>query len=157
MRPVPSSGAPIPPAALWLGLAGLAPFVWGVATLWSETLYLWTAGLVGQRFVGPYVGLFYGAVILSFMSGVLWGFATKAEGRTAALGYALSVLPALWAFFTTGGGAQAAALALIAGFVVILALDWTFWRLNLAPSWWMRLRLVLTAGVVACLLPVALG
>ena len=147
---------PIPPPALWLGLAGLLPFVWGVATLWSPALYLWTTGAVGQRFVGPYVGLFYGAVILSFMSGVLWGFATRAEGRMEGFGYALSVLPALWAFFTTGGGPEMAALALSAGFVALLALDWTFWRHALAPVWWMKLRLILTAGVVACLLPLVL-
>ena len=35
---------------------------------------------LGGRFVGPYVQLFYGAIILSFMSGVLWGFAHKVEG-----------------------------------------------------------------------------
>ena len=148
--------APVPRSALLLGLAGLLPFVWGVLTLWFPALALHTIALVGPRFVGPYVGLFYGAVILSFMSGVLWGFATKAEGQVAASGYALSVLPALWAFFTTGGGDRAAATALIAGFVGLLALDWTFWRQGLAPEWWMTLRLLLTAGVVACLLPIAL-
>ncbi len=28
-------------------------------------------------FIGAYVGLTYGTVILAFMSGVLWGFAAK--------------------------------------------------------------------------------
>jgi hypothetical protein len=148
--------APIPRAALILGLAGLLPFAWGVLTLWFPTLALYTTAYVGPRFIGPYVGLFYGAVILSFMSGVLWGFATKAHGQVAASGYGLSVLPALWAFFTTGGGDQSAAVALIAGFVGLLGLDWLFWRQGLAPEWWMKLRLILTAGVVLCLLPVAI-
>ena len=148
--------ARIPRSALILGLAGLLPFAWGVATLWFPSLALQTVALIGPRFIGPYVGLFYGAVILSFMSGVLWGFATKAEGQVAATGYALSVLPALWVFFTTGGGDQAAAIALMAGFVGLLGLDWLFWNQGLAPAWWMKLRLILTAGVVACLLPVAL-
>ena len=158
MRHKPSmrSDDTIPPAALALGLAGLLPFAWGAATLWSAALADWTAATVGPRFIGPYIGLFYGAVILSFMSGVLWGFATKAEGRVAASGYALSTLPALWAFFMTGGGPVAATVALIAGFVGLLGLDWLFWSHGLAPRWWMKLRLLLTAGVVACLLPVAL-
>lgn len=147
---------PIPRTALLLGLAGLLPFAWGVVTLWFPAAALQTIALVGPRFVGPYVGLFYGAVILSFMSGVLWGFATKADGPVASWGYGLSVLPALWAFFTTGGGDQSAAVALIAGFAGLLGLDWLFWRHGLAPEWWMRLRLLLTAGVVLCLLPVAL-
>lgn len=150
------SDAPIPRSALLLAFAGLLPFVWGVVTLWFPEVALYTIAWVGPRFVGPYVGLFYGAVILSFMSGVLWGFATKAEGQVATTGYALSVLPALWAFFMTGGGDESAAIALIAGFVGLLGLDWLFWSHGLAPAWWMKLRIGLTVGVVACLLPVAL-
>ncbi|MEM8823590.1 MAG: DUF3429 domain-containing protein [Pseudomonadota bacterium] len=148
--------ATIPRSALWLGLAGLLPFAWGVVTLWFPPVALQTIAWVGPRFIGPYVGLFYGAVILSFMSGVLWGFATKAEGQVATSGYALSVLPALWAFFTTGGGDQSAAMSLMTGFVGLLGLDWLFWNQGLAPEWWMKLRLILTAGVLLCLLPVAL-
>ncbi|MGB3554080.1 MAG: DUF3429 domain-containing protein, partial [Jannaschia sp.] len=131
-------------------------FVWGVVTMWSVPAATATLEWIGPRFTGPYVGLFYGSVILSFMSGVLWGFATRAEGSVAATGYALSTLPALWAFFMTGGGPVAAAIALIAGFIGLLALDWLFWNQGLAPVWWMKLRIVLTAGVVACLLPVTL-
>jgi len=144
----------IPRAPLFLGLAGLLPFTWGVATLWSEPLADFTVALVGPRFLGPYVLLSYGTVILSFMSGVLWGFATKAEGAVAASGYALSVLPALWAFFFVGGGPTAAAVYLIFGFVGVLGLDWMFWRQGLAPPWWMTLRIGLTAVVCLCLLSV---
>ena len=62
----------IPTAPLLLGLAGLIPFVWGAATYLSDALQAWGAAQLGPRFVGPYVQLFYGSVILSFMSGVLW-------------------------------------------------------------------------------------
>jgi hypothetical protein len=142
---------PIPRAALLLGLAGLIPFVWGAASQLSPALAEIGLALAGPRFVGPYVSLAYGTVILSFMSGVLWGFATRATGSAAATGYALSVLPALWAFFMVGGGPAAAALSLIAGFVGLLGLDGLFWRWGLAPPWWMRLRGMLTAVVVVCL------
>ena len=144
----------IPCAPLLLGLAGTLPFIWGAITTALPDFALASAQMIGPRFVGPYVQLFYGAVILSFMSGVLWGFATKAAGRDAAGGYVLSVLPALWVFITTGGGPQNAALALIAGFVGLLALDWHFVRAGLAPGWWMPLRVILTFGVVLFLLPV---
>ena len=145
----------IPRSALWLGLAGLIPFFWGALTVLRPDLGLWGAATFGPRFIGPYVQLFYGAVILSFMSGVLWGFATKASGAVAASGYALSVLPALWAFFMTGGGPVSAAINLMAGFVGLLLLDWMFWRQGLAPAWWMGLRILLTAIVVICLAVVA--
>jgi len=146
----------IPKSALFLGLAGLLPFVWGVVTIYSSEAANWTLGNIGARFVGPYVGLAYGTVILSFMSGVLWGFAAKASGGQAATGYILSVIPALWAFFMIGGGPVSAAMNLIAGFVALLVLDYAFWTWGLAPRWWMTLRLILTAGVLACLLPVVI-
>lgn len=144
----------IPRSALILGLAGLIPFVWGGLTVLAPDLADWSAGRLGARFTGPYVGLAYGTVILAFMSGVLWGFATKAEGTDAALGYGLSVIPALWAFFMVGGGPVSAAINLMAGFVGLLALDWHFWRAGLAPAWWLRLRMGLTAAVLASLTPI---
>ena len=146
----------IPRAPLLLGLAGLIPFLWGLVTTLLPEFGMQGAGLLGARFVGPYIQLAYGQVILAFMSGVLWGFATKAEGREAALGYALSTIPALWAFFMVGGGPVAAAVNLMAGFLGLLLLDRHFARAGLAPEWWMRLRVLLTGIVLVCLAPVAL-
>ena len=146
----------VPKSALILGLAGLFPFVWGVVTIYSPAAAEFTRDIVGQRFIGPYVGLAYGIVILSFMSGVLWGFATKAEDGQAATGYALSVLPALWGFFMVAGGTEAAGMNLIAGFLALLVLDYAFWTWGLAPRWWLALRVLLTSIVVLCLLPVVI-
>ena len=143
----------IPRSTLILGLAGLLPFFWGTATVLLPDLALWGQMNLGGRFIGPYVQLFYGAIILAFMSGVLWGFATKAAGQMATASYVLSVIPALWAFFMTGGGPTTAAVNLIAGFLGLLLLDWHFWRLGLAPPWWMHLRGLLTAIVILTLLP----
>lgn len=142
----------VPKAALWLGVAGLVPFVWGALTQHVAAAAELGLRWIGPRFVGPDVQIAYGTVILAFMSGVLWGFATRAEGRREAGGYALSVLPALWVFFFVGSDSRGAALFLIAGFLGLLGLDHVFWKQGLAPAWWMRLRIGLTAGVVACLL-----
>ena len=141
----------IPRSALILGLAGLIPFLWGAATVIRPELALSGLDWFGPRFVGPFVQLQYGTIILAFMSGVIWGFATKAEGAVAATGYAISVVPALWAFFMVGGGPTSAALHLIVGFIALLAIDWMFWQQGLAPGWWMKLRILLTTVVVACL------
>lgn len=146
----------IPRSALLLGLAGVLPFIWGALTLYSDPAVALTLETFGPRFIGPYVQLSYGTVILAFMSGVLWGFSTKADGPMAATGYALSVLPALWAFFMVGGGPVSAAVNLIVGFIALLGLDFTFWRWGLAPAWWMQLRVLLTTLVVACLLTVVI-
>lgn len=148
--------AQIPRSALILGLAGLIPFLWGAATQVSEPLAMWGVAWLGPRFVGPYIGLSYGMVILCFMSGVLWGFATKAE-EEAGRYYALSVIPALWAFFLVGDGPVSSAIYLGAGFVGLLVLDWQFQAQGLAPRWWMRLRVMLSAVVLACLALTAFG
>jgi hypothetical protein len=141
----------IPRSALILGLAGVIPFAWGALTLVSGDMAEFGQRTFGPRFIGPFVQLNYGQIILSFMSGVLWGFATKAKGSQAAMGYVLSVIPALWAFFMTGGGPVTAGTNLIFGFLGLLALDFAFWRWGLAPAWWMQLRVLLTVLVVLCL------
>ena len=146
----------VPKPALIISFAGLLPFIWGVITIYSNVAEQLTLNLIGPRFIGPYVGLAYGTVILSFMSGVLWGFATKATGRQAANGYVLSVLPALWAFAMVGGGPVSAGINLIAGFIAVLVLDFAFWGWGLAPRWWMTLRIPATGIVLICLLPVVL-
>jgi hypothetical protein len=147
----------IPRAPLSLGLAGLIPFIASAASELSPGLFEALATTFGPRFVGPYMGLAYGTIILSFMSGVLWGFATKATGGVAAYGYAISTIPALWAFFFVGSGPVSSAIWLALGFILLIGLDFMFWQRGLAPDWWMRLRIMLTSVVVACLMVTAFG
>ena len=151
MKDTRTGAGSVPVSALALGLAGVIPFLWGAATEISPFLIDLGQDMFGTRIDGQNVLVFYGTIILSFMSGVLWGFSTRAEGGTATLGYTLSVLPALWAFFFVGGGADRAARFLIAGFIGLLGLDYGFWRLGLAPGWWMQLRNLLTLLVVGCM------
>ncbi|HEY6918871.1 MAG TPA: DUF3429 domain-containing protein [Tabrizicola sp.] len=141
----------IPRSALLLGLAGLVPFLWSAATHLSPPLASAAGQWLSPMFLGAYVGLTYGTVILSFMSGVLWGFATRAEGREAALAYSLSVIPALWAFFMVSDASDTSAIFLAAGFVGLLLLDAMFQAWGLAPRWWLRLRVMLTVVVLGCL------
>ena len=108
----------IPRGALVLGLAGLLPFLWGALGLLVPALGDATVALLGQRFNAGYILISYGTVILCFMSGVLWGFATKTNDIKA---FALSTMPALWAFFTIGGGPQQATSAVLIGFILVFA------------------------------------
>ena len=134
----------IPRTALYLALGGLVPFLVcaGVALSGNQ---------VALRGAEDEIMLRYGIIILAFMSGVLWGFATNASGKMAAVAYGLSVLPALWAFLTAVGPTPQALGALIPGFYGLLVLDYYFWRAGLAPPWWLRLRLPLTAVVMVTL------
>ncbi len=146
-----SDDARIPRPALLLGLAGLIPFLWSVATHLSPALSAWAGQVLSPMFLGSYVGLTWGTVILSFMSGVLWGFATKTEGKQAAIAYTLSVIPALWGFVMVSDASDTSAIFLAAGFVGLLLLDAMFQAWGLAPRWWLRLRVMLTVVTLACL------
>ena len=144
----------IPRGALVLGLAGLLPFLWAALGILVPAVSDFTVSLLGPRFNAPYMLVSYGTVILCFMSGVLWGFATKTNEVKA---FALSVMPALWAFFMIGDGPVTASLNLSIGFAGLLILDWQFQKWGLAPPWWMKLRVLLTVLVLLSLAPVAFG
>jgi hypothetical protein len=137
----------IPRTALWLGLAGVLPFAAPVAADWL-------AGALPSGHSWAALQFWYGVVILSFMSGSLWGFA--ARGGDAA-GHALSTLPALAAFALVAllwpgvVPLPVALLALAALFLALLPLDARTQRRGDAPGWWMQLRLLLTGLVVICL------
>ena len=141
-----------PASALILGLAGLIPFLWAALGHLMPQLSDWTVSILGQRFAASHMLIAYGTVILCFMSGVLWGFATEAFGTAATKAYALSVVPALWAFFAIGGGETRATSAVLVGFLLVFACDLQFSAWGLTPSWWVKLRAMLTGIVVLCLL-----
>lgn len=143
--------ARIPRPALILGLAGLIPFLWSAATHLSPALSSSAAQVLSPMFLGAYVGLTWGTVVLAFMSGALWGFATKAEGREATIAYILSVIPALWGFVMVSDASDTSAIFLATGFVGLLLLDAMFTAWGLAPRWWLRLRVMLTVVALACL------
>ena len=141
----------IPTGALILGLSGVLPFAWGAVTLLSEEAFNFGIENFGARFVGPLIQLSYGVIILCFMSGVLWGFATKMDEKNGNLGYILSVLPALWAFLSMGRGPISDTISLIVGFLAVLLIDRHFYLLKLTPLWWMNLRIPLTFLVISLL------
>ena len=142
----------VPPVALALALAGLLPFLWGAGAALNLLPATWrNADLLPRALSNPDLLVDYGTIILCFMAGVLWGFAAKARGAVAAAGYAASVVPALWPFFMLGDGRTADLLVLAFGFAGLLAFDWGFVRAGLAPAWWLRLRVPVSAVVVVCL------
>jgi len=141
----------IPTGALILGLSGVLPFAWGAVTLLSEEAFNFGIENFGARFVGPLIQLSYGVIILCFMSGVLWGFATKMDKKNGSLGYILSVLPVLWAFLAMGRGPISDTISLIVGFLAVLLVDRHFYLLKLTPLWWMNLRIPLTFLVISLL------
>ncbi|MGF1606648.1 MAG: DUF3429 domain-containing protein [Rhodothalassiaceae bacterium] len=131
----------VPAIAVILGAAGTLPLLAGLIATWADLGFY-------DRYVRGSV-MIYGAVILSFIGGTHWGFAARERpGRPGVrLLYARSVLPSLagWGATTLPSPLDAATLALI--FVLVLPIDNYATRTGLAPAWWMRLRLPLSAGM----------
>lgn len=144
----------IPKPALWLGLAGLIPFMYGAATHLAPDLAV-------TPLAGGAMLRLYGVVILCFMAGVLWGFVARAPQQEWPL-YVASVAPALLAFVPAMFApdlyeGQGGILVVLAGFIILLAIDNWFSGRGLTPDWWMRLRTLLTAIVCICLVVGALA
>ena len=138
----------IPNSALILGLSGLIPFFWGTVTSLDFVLESLKLIDLSEEYIGPRISLIYGTIILAFMSGVLWGFAANIEDKRRPVGLTLSVLPALWAFFTFSGTLINPFISLIIGFLGVFALDVRFYYWQLTPEWWLSLRSILTLFVI---------
>ena len=125
----------IPKSALILGLSGLIPFFWGTVTSLDFIVeHLKLKGL-SEKYMGSRINLIYGTIILAFMSGVLWGFAANVGDKRQPVGLILSVLPALWAFFTFNGTLINPFMSLIIGFLGVFAIDVRFYYWQLTPEW----------------------
>ena len=144
----------MPPVTLWLGLAGLIPFVVlaGALVLWLTLPVFGGPGAIRQALV------LYALAILSFLGGIRWGIAMNYADQPIALrDFVLSVVPALvgWAAVLFAPGA---ALWLLTGAFVVLGLyDYGLACRTVAPEWYGRLRLGLSAAVSATLAVAALA
>ncbi|MCQ4162366.1 DUF3429 domain-containing protein [Roseomonas sp. GC11] len=136
-----SSLPAVPPAASWLGGAGLLPFL----TLAVASLMPGESGALAATAL-----LAYGAAILSFLGGIRWGLAmARAESGALWAELSLSVLPSLLAWVALLLPRPAGLLLL----AVSLAGQWLLdSRTTLAPGWYPRLRLPLSLGAIAALL-----
>ncbi len=133
-----------PTIARLLGFAGLLPHIAVVLVLLERNNEL--------RFFALAMGYAYAALILSFLGGIWWGFAARAERAPLWL-WVAAVLPSLIALasflpWATGEPWPGPSLIVI-GVALIgsLGVDWQLHRIGLAPEWWLRLRLPLSLGL----------
>ena len=144
MQQRPAATGGIPPIARLLGLSGLLPQLAAVALLLS--------GDPQSRFSALAIAYAYAAIILSFLGGLWWGLAARADSPPRWLWFA-SVAPSLVALVTAwpwmvglrwpGPSLVVLGISLIAALLVDRALV----KAGIAPPGWMKLRMPLSLGL----------
>jgi len=128
-----------------LGLAGLLPF-------FSLAVFSWLsppAELGGVLKAQAH----YAASIFTFLGALHWGVVlARAEITDGAAVTRLiwSVIPSIAAWILTLYGVRVAIPGLFAGLLLAVLIDWRLYRGTAVPAWFMSLRLVLSAGALAC-------
>lgn len=135
----------IPPIVSWLSYGGLIPFVVLAIAVWVDGNHssLWREALVG-----------YGAVILSFVGALHWGFAMSQSNMTAqhrTRSFIWSVVPALMAWFALMLTPKYASAVLVVGFLCHFLQDYFLVQVSNSPKWYLPLRFRLTLVASAAL------
>lgn len=130
----------LPPIAWPLGLAGLLPFLAGLAAVVLG--YGWAAGALAA----------YGATILAFLGAVHWGLALAEPGRAAGARLVGGVLPSLVAWVALLLPLRPGLALIGLGLAVLVAVETVATRRGLLPASYLRLRWVLTAVAATSLI-----
>ena len=135
----------LPRSAAWLGFGGLLPFIGLALTAFVDRHHgiVWADALVA-----------YGAVILSFVGALHWGFAMALPGTPQALRrncFVWSVVPALIAWPAMMLEPVLGAPLLMAGFVAHIWQDHRLAGRIALPAWYLPLRWQLSIVACVCL------
>lgn len=140
-----SFSAPIPLAVAGLGYGGLLPFLILAFASIVDAYHrpLWIEALIA-----------YGAVILSFVGALHWGFAMTLSDLSMPKRnecFVWSVFPALVAWVAFLLPPVVAGMLLIAGFLLQYWQDYRLSKMHCLPDWYLNLRLRLTVVASLCL------
>jgi hypothetical protein len=140
----------IPRTALLLGLGGLVPFVLCALAIFT--------GVRVPLLSDPVLAMLaYGAIILSFLGGVRWGFALRiSDEGLQSRAMILSVAPAIVAWLLLLPPSLLGLILLPVLFILLWLADEQMPRIG-APHWYLKLRRLLTAVVVLSLMGAIAG
>jgi hypothetical protein len=134
---------PLSPSARILGLSGLIPPAWATLTVFANAELRWGAMAIAYA---------YATIIFSFLGGVWWGLALKAE-RPMPWIYGIAVLPSLigvatflpwiWGYVWPAPSMVLLGLCIMASPLV----DHLIGRMTNLPIGWLKLRWILSLGL----------
>ena len=142
---LPTPVARIPRSVAWLGYGGLLPFlVLAPASLFDpQHARIWSDALFA-----------YGAVILTFVGALHWGFAMTLADLSASQRtwcFVWSVVPALIAWSAFLFSPMLASILLVTGFLAHYWQDRFLIASSHLPAWYLPLRFRLTTVACLCL------
>ncbi len=125
--------------ASWLGATGVLPFI-ALAIIPHTSL----ASKVPESAL-----LTYGAIILSFLGGLLWGMVLNGSDTIGGASRLLTfgVIASLVGWGALFLPLTAGLLTLTTCFLALLAMDFALYRAKKIPFWYMKLRIFLTSTV----------
>ncbi|MBE0486619.1 DUF3429 domain-containing protein [Marinobacter sp.] len=130
--------------AILVGIAGLIPFI--AATIGLFVMPANSIAILGWFYL-------YSAGILAFMGGVYWTIALQLENRSYPQSPLVSMLLSQLFFVAAGLGlllqTPQKILLYTAAYLALYIVD-ARWMRHYWPSWYLRLRLVLTLVVLCC-------
>ena len=130
-----------------LGYAGVLPVAGLLALAWGDAA--WQQQALNLASV-------YGALILSFLGGIHWGFATA--GFVSAKHFFVSVIPSLWAWVALASPDLYNLIGIIFGLILFFSYEKHSAVTSRLPIWYLPLRARLTVGLslgLAGFLPLA--
>ena len=143
-----SSKIKIPVNTVWLGVLGVIPFAA------SSAVAVLASPQISAH--GESALLVYGAVILSFLGGILWGrilaFASVQAVSNETRSLIVSIVPPLIGWIAVLIGPRLGLPTLAIAFLLMLATDLIFAKCSLVPAWYPKLRVPLTLTVIPLLL-----
>jgi hypothetical protein len=141
-----SQGMPVPAAAF--GVLGLVPFTLGaLAVCFAPEIRAQAATAL----------VVYGAVALSFLGGVRWGFAVLERGEGRWSDYGISTIPALLAWIGALSGGPEGLLILAFALVVWFFVERAAPPSLPLPAWYGRVRGTITAVATLSLAAAAMS
>lgn len=130
--------------AIVVGIAGLLPFLAAIVGLFT---------VPEQSVVIVSYFYLYSAGILAFMAGIYWPLAMQLENRCYPISPLVTMLLSQVFFITAGIGLLLPIAAQIVvytlAYVALYVVD-ARWMRGYWPEWYLKLRLALTAVVLAC-------
>ena len=135
----------IPSTIKIIATLGLMPFFVGVLATFKLPIFELDITVFLINF-----SLLYASLILSFLGGCLFGFESLNETNPNKFRLWLAITPSIWSLIALQIPDFSASF-LAVGFLIVYEFDRKSSLAGIVPSWWLSLRLPLTALVIASL------